>query len=113
MLSEHLLDIFRGARNPPRVVNGPSLLTGIAVCASCSSGMIRTGTNGRGKSYSRTATLKSERERTKAAYDRAQCVTVAIIDFGKDRRLCDCGDFAAKASFWKPGTTPAHHSQVV
>jgi DNA invertase Pin-like site-specific DNA recombinase len=37
---------------PPRVVNGPSLLTGIAVCASCGAGMTRTGTNRRGKSYS-------------------------------------------------------------
>lgn len=37
---------------PPRVVNGPSLLTGIAVCASCGAGMTRTGTIRRGKSYS-------------------------------------------------------------
>ena len=37
---------------PPRVVNGPSLLTGVAFCASCGSGMTRTGTNRRGKSYS-------------------------------------------------------------
>ncbi|MCC8964293.1 recombinase zinc beta ribbon domain-containing protein [Bradyrhizobium sp. Pear76] len=38
---------------PPRVVNGPSLLTGIAVCASCGSGMTRTGTiNRQGRSYS-------------------------------------------------------------
>ena len=38
---------------PPRVVNGPSLLTGVAVCASCGSGMTRTGTTNRqGKSYS-------------------------------------------------------------
>ena len=37
---------------PPRIVNGPSLLTGIAVCASCGAGMTRTGTNRRGKSYS-------------------------------------------------------------
>ncbi len=37
---------------PPRVVNGPSLLTGIAVCASCGAGMTRTGTSRRGKSYS-------------------------------------------------------------
>ncbi len=36
---------------PPRVVNGPSLLTGLAVCASCGAGMTRTGTNRRGKSY--------------------------------------------------------------
>ena len=45
-----------GQNNPrttaPRVVNGPSLLTGLAVCASCGSGMTRTGTNRRGKSYS-------------------------------------------------------------
>ena len=38
---------------PPRVTNGPSLLTGIAVCASCGSGMTRTGTTNRqGRSYS-------------------------------------------------------------
>jgi hypothetical protein len=38
---------------PPRVVNGPSLLTGLAVCASCGSGMTRTGTTNRqGRSYS-------------------------------------------------------------
>ncbi len=38
---------------PPRVVNGPSLLTGIAVCASCGAGMTRTGTTNRqGRSYS-------------------------------------------------------------
>ena len=33
---------------PPRVVNGPILLTGLAVCATCGSGMTRTGTR-RGK----------------------------------------------------------------
>jgi site-specific DNA recombinase len=37
---------------PPRVVNGPSLLTGVAICASCGAGMTRTGTARRGKSYS-------------------------------------------------------------
>jgi site-specific DNA recombinase len=36
----------------PRIDNGPSLLTGIAVCASCGAGMTRTGTIRRGKSYS-------------------------------------------------------------
>ncbi len=29
---------------PPRIVNGPILLTGLAVCATCGAGMIRTGT---------------------------------------------------------------------
>jgi site-specific DNA recombinase len=42
---------------PPRVVNGPSLLTGIAVCASCGSGMTRTGTVRRGKYYSYFRTI--------------------------------------------------------
>jgi len=37
---------------PPRVVNGPTLLTGLAVCASCGAGMTRTGTNRRYRSYS-------------------------------------------------------------
>lgn len=37
----------------PRVVNGPLLLTGIAVCASCGSRMTRTETiNRQGRSYS-------------------------------------------------------------
>ena len=36
----------------PRVVNGPTLLTGIAVCATCGSGMTRTGTQRRDRSYS-------------------------------------------------------------
>jgi site-specific DNA recombinase len=37
---------------PPRVVNGPTLLTGLAVCAACGAGMTRTGTNRRHRSYS-------------------------------------------------------------
>jgi site-specific DNA recombinase len=37
---------------PPRVVNGPTLLTGIATCATCGAGMTRTGTRRRGRSYS-------------------------------------------------------------
>src|SRR6516165_8557516 len=37
---------------PPRVVNGPTLLAGLAVCASCGAGMTRTGTRRRGQSYS-------------------------------------------------------------
>lgn len=37
---------------PPRVVNGPTLLTGLAVCASCGSGMTRTGTRRGDKAYS-------------------------------------------------------------
>jgi site-specific DNA recombinase len=36
----------------PRIVNGPVLLTGLAVCASCGSGMTRTGTRRRNRSYS-------------------------------------------------------------
>lgn len=34
---------------PPRVANGPSLLVGLATCASCGAGMTRTGTAKRGK----------------------------------------------------------------
>ena len=37
---------------PPRVINGPTLLIGLTVCASCGSGMTRTGTQRRGRSYS-------------------------------------------------------------
>ena len=37
---------------PPRVVNGPTLLTGLAVCAACGSGLTKSGTRRRGKIYS-------------------------------------------------------------
>ena len=36
----------------PRIVNGPTLLTGLTVCASCGAGMTRTGTRRRGREYS-------------------------------------------------------------
>lgn len=36
----------------PRVVNGPILLTGLAVCANCGAGMTRTGTKRGRRSYS-------------------------------------------------------------
>ena len=36
----------------PRVVNGPTLLTGLAVCATCGAGMTRTGTRRRERNYS-------------------------------------------------------------
>jgi hypothetical protein len=36
---------------PPRVVNGPNLLTGLAVCASCGAGMTRTATRRRDRTY--------------------------------------------------------------
>jgi site-specific DNA recombinase len=36
---------------PPRVVNGPTLLTGLATCASCGAGMTRTATRRRNRSY--------------------------------------------------------------
>jgi site-specific DNA recombinase len=35
----------------PRIVNGPTLLTGLATCASCGAGMTRTGTRRRNRSY--------------------------------------------------------------
>ena len=36
----------------PRIVNGPTLLTGLAACASCGSGITRTGTVRGHRSYS-------------------------------------------------------------
>jgi site-specific DNA recombinase len=37
---------------PPRVVNGQTILTGLAVCAACGAGMTRTRTRRRDRSYS-------------------------------------------------------------
>ena len=55
------MDLFervqaRLARNnpkvtPPRTVNGPNLLAGMATCASCGSGLVRTGTARGSRSY--------------------------------------------------------------
>jgi site-specific DNA recombinase len=43
----------RPTRTPPRIVNGPTLLTGIAKCTTCGGGMtIRTGKGGRYRYYS-------------------------------------------------------------
>jgi DNA invertase Pin-like site-specific DNA recombinase len=42
----------RPSRTPPRIVNGPTLLTGIAKCGTCGGGMtIRTGKGGRYRYY--------------------------------------------------------------
>ena len=40
------------SETPPRVVNGPCLLIGLAVCGTCGSGMTRTGTIRRDRRYS-------------------------------------------------------------
>lgn len=46
------LESRRPMRIPPRLVNGPTLLTGIAKCSSCGGGMtIRTGKGGRYRYY--------------------------------------------------------------
>ena len=36
---------------PPRIVNGPTLLAGLAVCGTCGAGMTRSGTKRRQRSY--------------------------------------------------------------
>src|SRR6185312_12375823 len=47
-----LLEARRPTRVPPRIVNGPTLLTGLARCATCGGGMtIRTGKGGRYRYY--------------------------------------------------------------
>lgn len=58
LVSSELFDAVQAklARNnpkvtPPRVVNSPVLLGGLAVCASCGSAMTRSGTRRHGKNY--------------------------------------------------------------
>jgi site-specific DNA recombinase len=49
---QHTLEARRPTRVPPRVVNGPTLLTGLAKCATCGGGMtLRTGKGGRYRYY--------------------------------------------------------------
>jgi len=48
----------RPANTPPRVVNGPTLLTGVAKCGTCGGGMtLRTGKSGRYRYYSCNARM--------------------------------------------------------
>ena len=50
---QRLLESRRPTRTPPRVVNGPTLLTGLAKCGTCGGGMtLRTGKGGRYRYYS-------------------------------------------------------------
>ena len=51
-LTQQKLADHNQRETPPRVVNGPCLLTGLAVCGTCGSGMTRTGTVRRRKRYS-------------------------------------------------------------
>lgn len=47
-----MLKARRPSNTPPRVVNGPTLLTGVAKCSHCGSGMtLRTGKSGRYRYY--------------------------------------------------------------
>lgn len=49
---QDLLTLRRPSNTPPRVVNGPTLLTGIAKCGTCGGGMtLRTGKGGRYRYY--------------------------------------------------------------
>ena len=49
---QHMLEARRPARMPPRIVTGPTLLTGLARCETCGGGMtIRTGKGGRYRYY--------------------------------------------------------------
>jgi site-specific DNA recombinase len=51
--AQRTLEGRRSTRVPPRVINGPSLLTGLAKCATCGGGMtLRTGKGGRYRYYS-------------------------------------------------------------
>ena len=49
---QQMLANHRPSVTPPRIVNGPTLLTGLAKCASCGGGMtLRTGKSGRYRYY--------------------------------------------------------------
>ena len=56
---QRLLKSRSPKNTPPRVVNGPTLLTGLAKCASCGGGMtLRTGKGGRYRYYSCSTCLR-------------------------------------------------------
>lgn len=75
---------------PPRIVNGPTLLTGLAVCEACGSGMTRTGTNRRGVTYS-YYTCAGCRQRgdtvCKGRHIRMETLDDLVVDNLKDKLL--------------------------
>ena len=75
---------------PPRVANGPTLLTGLAVCASCGAGMTRTGTNRGERSYacySCTGCQQKGKSVCKSRHVRMEKLDDAVIENVKERLL--------------------------
>ncbi|WP_150288524.1 recombinase zinc beta ribbon domain-containing protein [Rhabdaerophilum calidifontis] len=79
------------ARNtPPRVVNGPCLLTGLARCARCGSSMTRTGTVRGRRRYSYYTCVGGHStglNQCKGRHKRMELVDAAVIDAVRGRLL--------------------------
>ena len=82
------------ANNPkvtaPRAVNGPTLLTGLAVCASCGAGMTRTGTARGERSYayySCAGCQQKGKSVCKGRHIRMEKLDCAVIDNVKEKLL--------------------------
>jgi site-specific DNA recombinase len=82
------------ANNPkvmaPRAVNGPTLLTGLAVCASCGAGMTRTGTARGERSYayySCAGCQQKGKSVCKGRHIRMEKLDGAVIDNVKEKLL--------------------------
>jgi site-specific DNA recombinase len=82
------------ANNPkvmaPRAVNGPTLLTGLAVCASCGAGMTRTGTARGERSYayySCAGCQQKGKSVCKGRHVRMEKLDGAVIDNVKEKLL--------------------------
>ncbi|WP_368423620.1 recombinase family protein [Tistlia sp.] len=81
-----LLEQRRPAVTPPRIVNGPTLLTGIARCASCGAGMtIRTGKGGRYRYYACNRRMTEGACRCKGRSIRMETLDEAVLSKLEDR----------------------------
>jgi len=75
---------------PPRVANGPTLLTGLAACASCGAGMTRTGTNRGERSYayySCAGCQQKGKSECKGRHIRMEKLDEAVIENVQERLL--------------------------
>ena len=78
----------RPENTPPRVVNGPTLLTGLAICAACGGGMtLRTGKGGRYRYYACATCMRKGKTACKGRSLPMGLLDDLVIDALLDRLL--------------------------
>ena len=86
--TQETLRVKRPQNTPPRVVNGPILLTGLAVCAQCGGAMtLRTGTSRNGSVF-RYYSCSQAMKKGKAVCE-GKSVNMDVLDSAVTEHLCE------------------------